>query len=51
MKPWKAYVEGGDSFAVIGRTYEAAYAEAVNVTALLFIQFGLVLRIQKVVEA
>jgi hypothetical protein len=51
MKRWKAIVSEDQSFDVIGATREIAYANAVNIAAMLFLEYGLALRIQKVVEA
>ena len=51
MKHWKAIVSDDCSFDVIGATKEIAYANAVNIAATLFLEYGLVLRIREVVEA
>ena len=51
MKRWKAIVGEDQSFEVIARTHESAMASAVNIAAMLFLEYGLVLRIQKVVKA
>ena len=51
MKHWKAIVDCGQSFTVIARTYEAAYAEAVNCVAKLFLEYGIVVKVREVVEA
>jgi hypothetical protein len=52
VKKFKAITGPGDGqcFYVVARTLEAAKAEAANVAARLFLEFGLVLKIQKVVE-
>ncbi len=49
-KPYRAMVQGGGSFAVIATSPELAYAEAVNCAALLFLEYGIVVKIDKVVE-
>ena len=49
-KLWKAIVSDDCSFNVVGSTQAIAYANAVNTAALLFLEYGLALRIQKVVE-
>ena len=51
VKLWKAIVSDDCSFNVIGATKAIAYANAVNTAALLFLEYGLVLRIREVVEA
>jgi hypothetical protein len=52
VKKFKAIVGPGNGqcFYVVARTLEAAKAEAVNVAARLFLEFGLVLKIESVVE-
>jgi len=51
VKLWKAIVSDDCSFDVIGQTREIAYANAINIAALLFLEHGLCLRIKEVVEA
>jgi thymidylate synthase len=51
MKRWKAIVNDSCSFDVVARSHEAAVAAAVNIAALLFLNHGIALRVQMVVEA
>lgn len=50
MKIFKAIVSEKSSFYVVARTIESARAEAANTAALLFLQYGLMLKIREVVE-
>ena len=49
-KPYRAMVQGNGSFIVLAASPELAYAEAVNVAALLFLEYGIVVKIESVVE-
>jgi hypothetical protein len=49
-KLWKAIVSDDCSYSVIGATQAIAYANAVNTAALLFLEYGIVLRVLRVEE-
>lgn len=51
MSVFKAIVSEGQSFYVLARTLEAARAEAINIAARLYLEYGLVLKVKEVVEA
>ena len=51
MKLWKANCDNGKSFDVIARTKELAFANAVNIAAMLFLEYGIVIKVREVVEA
>lgn len=46
MKLWKATVVGGGGFTVMARTQEAAFAEAVNCAARLFLEYGCAVKVE-----
>lgn len=50
MKTFRAVIDSRLSFYVVARTPEAAYAEAVNCTTRLWLEYGITAKVQRVEE-